>query len=288
MSEDLQFGIVLGNMADVADADELVEYAVAAERAGWDGVFFVDHLQYPPEKHDAGPDPWTTLAGIATRTDRIRLGTWVTPLPRRQPWQLARDLATLDQLSGGRVMLGAGLGTPSENRKFGLPDDTGTLAERFDEAVDVITGLWSGDPFSYDGEHFTLDEVTLLPTPVQEPRIPVLRGGFWPNREPIERGARLDGIMPLSPGIRGVEDESTLGGDVPASIETELRELVSYYHRVADDPGDVFLPFDFPGAPADVLEIYRELGVTWGLATTWDQDRRYNPSMDRILDGPPE
>jgi hypothetical protein len=285
---DLQHGLVLGNMADVADAPSLVEYAVAAEEAGWDGVFFIDHLVYPPEKHEAGADPWMTHAGIATRTDRIRLGSWVTPLPRRQPWQLARDLATLDQLSGGRVILGAGLGTPAENEHFGLPTDMRTLAERFHEALDVITGLWTGEPFSYEGQHYSLDNVTMLPTPVQEPRIPIVRGGFWPNRQPIEHGARWDGIAPLSPGIRGTEDESTLGGDVPDSIEAELRELVSYYEECADEPGDVFLPADFPGAPPDVLDTYEELGVTWALTTTWDEARRYSPSMRRIGEGPPK
>lgn len=288
MSDELQHGLVLGNMADVTDADELVGFAIAAEEAGWDGVFLIDHLQYPPEKHDAGADPWTIHAGIATRTDRIRLGTWVTPLPRRQPWQLARDLATLDRLSDGRVILGAGLGTPVENRQFGLPSEPGTLAEQFHEALDVMTGLWSGEPFSYCGDHFTVDDVTMLPTPVQKPRIPVVRGGFWPNREPIESGARWDGIAPLSPGIRGVEDTATLGGDVPASIEDELRELVQYYHRVADKSGDVFLPIDFPGAPADIVELYGELDVTWCLTTTWDGNREYHPSIDRIRRGPPE
>ena len=288
MTGELRHGLVLGNMADVADADSLVAYAVAAEAAGWDGVFFIDHLVYPPEKHRAGADPWTTHAAIATRTDRIRLGSWVTPIPRRQPWQLARDLATLDRLSDGRVILGAGLGTPEENERFGLPTDTRTLAERYDEALDVITGLWQGEPFSYDGEHFTIDEATMLPTPVQEPRIPIVTGGFWPNRKPIRRGARWDGIAPLSPGIRGVEDTGTRGGDVPESVEAELRELVEYYHEVADEPGDVFLPVDFPGAPADILDLYGDLGVTWALTTTWDEARRYDPSMDRIRDGPPD
>lgn len=114
----------------------------------------------------AFPDPWITLAEIATRTEEIRLGTWITPIPRRQPWQFARDLATLDYLSDGRVILGAGLGTSKENEMLGLPADISTLAERYDEALDVITGLWSGEPVSYDGTHYTIDDAVMHPAPV--------------------------------------------------------------------------------------------------------------------------
>jgi hypothetical protein len=128
----------------------------------------------------------------------------------------------------------------------------------------------------------------MFPTPIRKPRIPIVTGGFWPNRKPIQRGARWDGIAPLSPGIRGVKDTGTRGNDVPDSVETELRRLVDYYHKVADEPGDVFLPVDFPGAPSDIVGLYADLGVTWALTTTWDEARRYNPSMDRIRAGPPK
>jgi alkanesulfonate monooxygenase SsuD/methylene tetrahydromethanopterin reductase-like flavin-dependent oxidoreductase (luciferase family) len=102
-------------LGDLADPESMVEYAVAAEEAGWDGVFLADGLtpQFP------SVDPWITLSGIATRTERLRLGTWVTPIPRRHPWQVAQDLATLDHLSNGRVLLGAGLGNPGNYTTYG-------------------------------------------------------------------------------------------------------------------------------------------------------------------------
>lgn len=110
-ADGLNYGIVLPNWEVDGDTEQLVEYGVAAEEAGWDGVFLADHLAMGGEAgHPPFPDPWITHAGIAARTDEIRLGTWVTPVPRRQPWQLARDLATLDRLSDGRVILGTGLG----------------------------------------------------------------------------------------------------------------------------------------------------------------------------------
>lgn len=286
-SGSLNHGLVLANMADIADTKTLVEYGVAAEAAGWDGVFLIDHLIYPPEQHEGCSDPWMTLAGIAARTDSIKLASWVTPVARRQPWQLARDLATLDRLSDGRVIMGTGLGSEPDYTPFGRSYDPATLSGRYDEALEVIAGLWRGEPFSYNGEHITLEDVVMLPTPAQEPRIPIVTGGFWPNKAPFRRGARWDGIAPLSPVIRGVEDEATQGDEVTASPEDELRGMVEYYLDIADEPGEIILPIDFPDAPANVLDLYESMGVTWGLTTTWDQSHNYNLTMDRIQEGPP-
>ncbi len=142
-----------------------------------------------------------TLAGIATRTEQITLGTWITPVPRRQPWQLARNLATLDQLSDGRVLLGTGLGTGPDFTHFGREYDQQKLGEAFDEALDIIAGLWHGEPFSYDGDHYTINEAVMLPTPIQQPRIPIVIGGWWPFKAAFHRGARWDGIAPNWPSL---------------------------------------------------------------------------------------
>lgn len=178
MSE-LKHGIILPNWEVGGDTERLVEFGVAAEEAGWDGVFLADHLAMGGEDgHPDFPDPWITLSGIAARTDEIKLGSWVTPIPRRQPWQLARDLATLDRLSNGRVILGTGLGRSFDYTTYGDPWDPKTLSVKYDEALDIITGLWTGEPFDYDGEHYTVTDAVLKPTPVQEPRIPVIIGGL--------------------------------------------------------------------------------------------------------------
>lgn len=290
------YGIVLPQWVFGDDADALVECAVAAEEAGWDGIFLADHLIFPPpgelgaaerETEDNADflDPWITMAGIATSTDAIRLGSWITPVPRRQPWQLARDLATLDHLSDGRVILGTGLGRGTEYTTFGREYDQRDLGRRYDEALAVIDGLWRGESFSYDGEHFTVDEAVVLPRPVQRPRIPVVVGGVWPNKKPIRRGVRWDGIIPHWRGDGIVPAD----GDVDAA-ET-VREMLEYYHDHADDPGEIVLPLDPPGAQEEYLDICADLGVTWLysrdlMAPEFAEDPTL--AIDRIREGPPD
>lgn len=290
-------GIVLPNWEVEGDPDRLVEYAVAAEEAGWDGVFLADHLIFPPSgpaedhtEYGPFPDPWITLAGIATRTSEIRLGSWVTPVPRREPWQLARDLATLDRLSDGRVILGTGLGRSSDYTTFGESWEPKQLGQRYDEALDIITGLWRGEPVSYDGEHYTVDEAVMLPTPVQEPRIPIIVGGLWPNKKPFHRGARWDGIIPHYPGD-GIMPEGGLDGVAEGSDrepEAEVRAMLEYYQDIADDPGDVFLPADPPHRSSEWLQTCNDLGVTWLYTRPRDASGQWELSMDRIRRGPPK
>lgn len=294
---DLEFGIVLPNWAVEGDTGRLVEYGVAAEEAGWDGVFLADHLAMEGQDgHPAFPDPWVTLSAIAARTSEIRLGSWVTPVPRRQPWQLARDLATLDRLSNGRVLLGTGLGRAFDYTTFGEPWDPTTLGDRYDEALDVITGLWTGEPFSYDGAHFTVNDAVLRPTPIQEPRIPIIIGGVWPNRKPFHRGSRWDGMIPHYRGD-GVVPAEGLGREVsgdldiprrPGDPETEVREMVEYYRGIADEPGELFLPADPPHATGDWIDRCRELGATWVYTRNIDPERGWDLSMERVRGGPPE
>lgn len=293
----LNRGIVLPNWVVDGDAQRLVEYAVAAEEAGWDGVFLADHLIFPHMRPDDEiseyidfPDPWITLSGIATRTNTIRLGTWITPVPRRQPWQLARDLATLDRLSDGRVILGAGMGTPTDYTRFGEAWEPGRLGRKYDEALDVVTGLWRGEPLSYDGDYYTVEDAVVLPTPVQEPRIPIIVGGHWPNRKPIQRGARWDGIIPHYRGDGVVSEQGVeglvRGGDVDP--EAEVREMLDYYRGLTDGSGEVFLPADPPHRSSTWLETCGELGATWVYTRPRDQSGEWALSMDLIREGPPE
>lgn len=174
----------------------LAELASLAEGVGWDGVFLEDYIVY----HSALEtyDPWVALATMALHTERIRLGTCVTPLSRRRPWKLARETVTIDHLSNGRLTLGVGLGDVGDAgfSKVGESTDAKERARRLDEALDVLAGLWSGKSFSYDGKYYRVENVTFLPRPVQNPRIPIWVGGGWPLKGPMLRAARWDGVIP--------------------------------------------------------------------------------------------
>lgn len=280
-------GIVLPNWEAGDRPGALVEAAQAAEEAGWDGVFLADHLIFPPPAEIGGagstdphlpfPDPWVTLAAIASVTETIRLGTWITPVPRRQPWQLARDLATLDQLSGGRVLLGAGLGRRPDYERFGGTWDLPSLGRRADEALHVVDALWQGEPLTFDGEFYRLDRAVVLPVPQQRPRIPILIGGLWPNRAFIRRGARWDGIIPHLPG----------DGVLPADgidPERHLRDLIDAYRAATDSPGEIVVLDASPQVGPHFPEVARELGVTW---LTAKRKGEWTLDLDLVREGPP-
>jgi alkanesulfonate monooxygenase SsuD/methylene tetrahydromethanopterin reductase-like flavin-dependent oxidoreductase (luciferase family) len=188
----MRYALNLPNGA--VDARTLIAFGVLAEEAGWDGVFLEDYIVYQNRQDVLTYDPWAILAGVALRTKRIRLGTEVTPLSRRQPWKLARETVTVDHLSAGRLTLGVGSGDATEPgfRHFG-ETNAKRRAELLDEGLDVLVGLWSGEPFHYSGRHYQVDEVTFVPAPVQRPRIPIWVGGGYPLRGPMERAARWDG-----------------------------------------------------------------------------------------------
>jgi alkanesulfonate monooxygenase SsuD/methylene tetrahydromethanopterin reductase-like flavin-dependent oxidoreductase (luciferase family) len=198
----MRYGLSLPNGG--VDARTLVEFGALAEDAGWDGVFLEDYIVYQNRQDVPTHDPWVLLTGMALRTERIRLGTEVTPLPRRRPWKLARETATVDHLSNGRLILGVGLGDVTEPG-FRLCEETDAKrrAELLDEGLDVLVGLWSGKPFSHSGRYYRVEEVTFLPPPVQRPRIPIWVGGGYPLKGPMERAARWDGacLYKHPPGV---------------------------------------------------------------------------------------
>jgi alkanesulfonate monooxygenase SsuD/methylene tetrahydromethanopterin reductase-like flavin-dependent oxidoreductase (luciferase family) len=198
-------GLTVPNLGEYADASLLGDLAAEAEAACWDGVFLWDHLAYRREPVFAAVDPWVALTAMALRTERVLIGPMVTPLARRRPWDVARQTTTLDHLSGGRLVFGAGLGTPAdaEFAAFGEDPDARVRAERLDEALDVVCGLWSGESFSYAGAHHRVDGITFQPTPVQQPRPPIWIAGLLPARRPYRRAARYDGIFDVAAGYRG-------------------------------------------------------------------------------------
>ena len=196
----MQYGLALPNGGPWGDARTLAELAQLAEDSGWDGIFLEDYIVWQSNQSVPTYDPWIALATIAVQTKQIRLGTQVTPPTRRRPWKLARETVTIDHLSNGRLILGVGLGDTGESvgsdvsfSHFNEVRNAKERSQMLDEALAVLVGLWSGEPFQYEGQYYQVKEVTFLPSPVQSPRIPIWVGGGFPLRGPTQRAARWDG-----------------------------------------------------------------------------------------------
>ncbi len=193
----MRYGIGLPNGGAWGDARTLAGLGRLAEESGWDGVFLEDYIVWQGRADVPTYDPWVALAAMAMETERIRLGTMITALSRRRPWKLARETVTLDHLSSGRLILGVGIGDTEHDAasfaSFGEVTEPKRRAKMLDEALDVLVGLWSGEPFSFDGEYYHVKNAQLLPRPVQTPRIPIWVGGGFPLRGPTERALRWDG-----------------------------------------------------------------------------------------------
>jgi alkanesulfonate monooxygenase SsuD/methylene tetrahydromethanopterin reductase-like flavin-dependent oxidoreductase (luciferase family) len=267
----MRYGLEISAAGACGDARTLADLAQLAEEVGWDGVFLEDYVIHWSAPDALTCDPWVALAAMALRTERIRLGTMVTPIARRRPWKLARELITLDQLSGGRMILGVGLGDGTEQSftHFGEVTDPKRRAEMLDEGLDILAGLWSGQPFSYDGTHYTIREVTFLPRPVQVPRIPIWVGGSAQRKGVVRRAARWDGIVPYKgPGTTGWEDFAP--DDIRlmwASIERQ---------RSASTPFDIAIggrqrADDWERERALIGEI-AEAGATWWMEAIFAPD----------------
>ena len=201
----MHYGLILSTMGPSSDPTLLATLAAEAERAGWDGVFVPDVVDLGGEPPHETSDPWISMAAMAVATTTIRLGPIVAVLPRHRPWNLARMATTLDRLSNGRLILGVGIGDSSDptlraHRERGNEEiaEARTRAEQSDEILAILDGLWSGEPFSFNGDHYTLAKTTFVPTPVQRPRIPIWVGWQWPNRRPVTRAARWDGAVPFA------------------------------------------------------------------------------------------
>jgi alkanesulfonate monooxygenase SsuD/methylene tetrahydromethanopterin reductase-like flavin-dependent oxidoreductase (luciferase family) len=189
-------GIYLPPFGELADPRRVASLAAAAQESGWDGFFVWDHMYGPPGTPIA--DAWTTLAAIATATSTLRLGAMVTPLARRRPWVVARQIATLDHLSGGRLVAGIGLGDDGwrEFSSFGEEARPRERGELLDESLEVLLALLSGNELTHHGKHFDIDCPPMLPRPVQEP-VPAWGACVWPHRKPLARAARLQGCFPI-------------------------------------------------------------------------------------------
>jgi alkanesulfonate monooxygenase SsuD/methylene tetrahydromethanopterin reductase-like flavin-dependent oxidoreductase (luciferase family) len=196
----LQYGLSLPTGGECGDPRFLLALSEQAEQAGWDGLFLEDYVCYSGDPAEPTCNVWAVLAAIAVHTDRMRIGTEVTPVTRRRPWNVAREAAAVDQLSNGRMILGVGLGDTGEAvgvdasfSRFGEETNPKIRGAMLDEALEVIAGLWSGEPFTFHGQHYVVDNISFRPRPVQEPRIPIWIGGGYPNPRPTRRALRWDG-----------------------------------------------------------------------------------------------
>ncbi len=272
----MRYGVDVCTLGEYAEPDRVVELARAAEAAGWEAVFVWDHLAFAWGTPSA--DPWVVLAAVAQATTRVRLGTAVTPLPRRRPVVLANTVATLDRLSGGRVTLGAGLGgVPVEFTAFGESADLPRRSEQLDEALDVLAALWSGRPVTHEGSHYRIDAVTLAPLPVQSPRVPIWIGGG--SRAARRRAARWDGW------IIGGDDEHGEMVMRPAEILAGIADIRQ--HRGGSDPFDVAMTGVSAGPHDPVFGRYAEAGVTWWLEHIHGQRDSFPKLLARVEAGPP-
>lgn len=278
----MRFGINVPQVGPYGDPGVLARLAREAENAGWDGFFIWDHINvgWP----DPVADPWIALAAIATSTERIRLGPLVTPLFRRHPWKVARETVTLDHLSNGRLTLGVGLGGDwfGEISSFNGPMDDRIRAAMLDESLAILTGLWSGEKFSFDGEYYKVRETQFLPGPLQRPRIPIWLAGTWPKRKPFYRAIRFDGTVPMKAEI-----------EKPLSPEDtkQIAEFVAR-HRNTEGPFEIVIggqiPADDPARAHELAAEFAEAGATWFLESTLPWKQPLEAFRARIAAGPPK
>lgn len=192
-------------------------------------------------------EPWVALAAIAAATSRVRIGPLVTPLPRRRPWNVARQVVSLDYLSAGRVTLGIGLGVSAgpEFRDFGEESDPRRRGDQLDEGLEIIRRCWTGDPVSFDGQHYQVGPVRFLPEPLQR-TVPVWGATERTSGRAVRRAAQLNGVFPF--------------GLSPAQLP-ELLASISALRAGGPDGYDVVVA----GGADDDWRRWRDAGATWWL-----------------------
>ena len=272
----MHYGIDVVTLGDYANPRSVVRLAQAAEAAGWEGIFVWDHLAFAWGVPSG--DPWVILAAVAQATTRVKIGTAVTPLPRRRPHILANTVATLDQLSEGRVIFGAGLGgVPQEFTAFGQQDDARVRAERLDEGLDLLNRLWAGEQVTHRGVYYTVEDVTLAPLPVQTPRVSIWIGGE--SRPALRRAARWDGW------VIGGDNEKGEMVTTPEQVAEQLAYVQQ--HRSASLPFDVALTGCSTPSGQTLVREFAAAGVTWWLESLHGFRGTFDELLARVIAGPP-
>ena len=275
----MKFGFVL----PFGDARDAAESAALAEKAGWDGFFVWEPVW--------GMDAWVSLAAVAMRTETIRLGTMLTPIARMRPWKLASETVALDHLSNGRVILSVGLGATEIYQGFPEETDRKRRAELTDEGLTILTELWKGVPFRFEGKHYQLDipetpvGPAYPPATVQKPRIPIWMVGAWKKEKSMQRALRYDGILPT---IIGADGKVRMQPATPQEV-FEIRQYIKQFHS-SPEKFDVVVegitPGDDQAKAAEIVKEYRDAGATWWIEALWSANEK-EQFIQRILQGPP-
>lgn len=289
----MRYAVSLPPFGDFANPRFLAEATREAEAAGWDAFFIWDHMFFDPTFHPIA-DPWVALAACAMTTERIRLGTMVTPIARRRPWKLARETVSLDQMSNGRLTLGVGLGDPVQwdYGFFHEEQDAKVRAGKLDEGLDILRGLWTGEFFSYSGQHFQIEKMRFLPRPAQA-HLPIWVGGNWDKHAPQRRAAKQDGYFPLKWGLDPLN-------------AAEWKVIMDYVNQHRTDPNAPFdwvhggiTPGDNPAEVARILQPLMDVGVNWWIESVdawrfgWKWENDLTPETTRLMQtrirqGPPK
>ena len=280
----MKFGLSFPIHDQFADPHLHLELATLAEQSGWDGYFVWDHIAWKT-KGEQMPvsDPWVILSAVAVQTERVKLGPMVVPLVRRRPWKVARESVALDHLSNGRLILGVGLGAfvDTEWKPFGEMADTRKRGRMLDEALDILTGLWSGEPFGYDGAFYQVKETQFRPKPKQTPRIPIWAAGSLKKagkRKPLRRAARFDGSFPLAPKQAATPEAYA---DLKAFIQSQ---------RTSNEPFDIVCERSMTKkgiGSAEIVQPYADAGVTWWLVNSSGRPVDLDQIRRLIQQGPP-
>lgn len=270
----MKYGFVL----PFGDARTAANLARAAERAGWDAFLVWEPVW--------GIDAWVCLAAAAMVTKKIKLGTLLSPLSRMRPWKIASETATLDHLSNGRVILSVGLGAIDTGfGEFGEVTDRQTRAELLDESLDILTGLWRGQPFNYAGKHYHIraTQFHVPPSPVQKPRIPIWVVGAWYRPKSMERVLKYDGFLPNKLNEQGEHTRAT-----QADLGAMRRWLDE--QRPGTPPFDLIWEGTTPGAErakaSSIAQSWGAAGATWWLEALWEE-KDSAAVWRRIQQGPP-
>jgi alkanesulfonate monooxygenase SsuD/methylene tetrahydromethanopterin reductase-like flavin-dependent oxidoreductase (luciferase family) len=275
----MRYGIVTANLEEYADPRVAVRLARAAEAAGWEAFFVWDHLGFV--RGVPSGDPWVILSAVADSTERLKLGLAVTPLARRRPPVVANALASLDLLSGGRAIFGAGLGgAPEEFTAFGEPGDAKQRAGMLDEGLTILDGLWSGETVTHHGPHYTVEGVSLAPRPLQRPRIPIWIGGE--GAPALRRAARWDGW--LAPATN--PDRTPTMAKGPQRIAEMVAEIRR--NRTTEAPFEVAVDGYSEAGDPTLPRSYGVAGATWWLESIHGMRGPLDEMMARVEAGPPE